>query len=380
MLESPPRFTTFLVKLAARCNLNCDYCYVFNHADQSWKSLPRKLSVENQACVAERIAEYTKENKVSHCLVIFHGGEPLLMPHAQIVDFAALITQKAAPHTRVDFSLQTNGVLLNRAMLDAFRSAKIGVSLSLDGPKHANDQHRLNHKGESSFHYVMNGLNLLQQYPDVFTGVISVIDVQNSPEELLEFFYNLDIRQLDFLLPDSNHMRPPPLRNTNYDIYRDWLLRCFDIWYAQYPDMKLRLFDSLMAAALGDTSGTDAFGLGDVSLLSIETDGSYHDLDVLKITSEGFSSFGLNVRENKISEVVTLDRVAAHRKLLSYDGLSDTCKSCSVVNICGGGSVPHRYDSHSGFDNPTIYCHEMKSLISHITNVMKSDLQRVKAC
>jgi len=186
MLVSPPNFTTFLVKLAARCNLNCDYCYVFNHVDQSWKSLPRRLSDDDQQHVAKRIGEYTRENNIDYCLVVFHGGEPLLMPHQKIIQFVRDI--KSLTNARVDFSLQTNGVLLNKEILDAFQKEKLGVSLSLDGPKATNDKHRLNHKNESSFNYVMRGLNLLKQYPDIFMGVIAVIDVRNDPKELLDFF------------------------------------------------------------------------------------------------------------------------------------------------------------------------------------------------
>lgn len=179
-------------------------------------------------------------------------------------------------------------------------------------------------------------------------------------------------------MPDSNYDRPPPYRDKNKEFYKDWLIDCFNIWYTNYPKMKLRLFDNLISAILGIPSGTDAFGFGDISLLSIETDGSYHDLDVLKITSEGFSSFGLNVRDHKISEVATLERMDAHRKLLSFDGLSATCKRCPVVSVCGGGSVPHRYSSNNGFNNPTVYCHEMKNIILHISNVIHSAFRRNK--
>ena len=47
--------------------------------------------------------------------------------------------------------------------------------------------------------------------------------------------------------------------------------------------------------------GTDAFGLGDVSLLSIETDGTYHDLDVLKVVGDGATRLEGSVRGTPIS-------------------------------------------------------------------------------
>lgn len=31
---------SLIVKIAERCNLNCTYCYMYNHADQSYRDKP----------------------------------------------------------------------------------------------------------------------------------------------------------------------------------------------------------------------------------------------------------------------------------------------------------------------------------------------------
>ena len=51
------------------------------------------------------------------------------------------------------------------------------------------------------------------------------------------------------------------------------------------------------------------WGFGDVSLITIETDGTYHDLDVLKITGRGTHLSRGNVRTTSIEEALTSDRV-----------------------------------------------------------------------
>ena len=30
----------FVIKVASRCNLDCDYCYEYNTGDNTWKSMP----------------------------------------------------------------------------------------------------------------------------------------------------------------------------------------------------------------------------------------------------------------------------------------------------------------------------------------------------
>lgn len=363
-----PKITCFLIKVTSRCNLNCDYCYVFNHVDQTWKNLPPLMGKTVQHAVSDRIAEYVALKNIKNCLIIFHGGEPLLLKASKVCQMAEHLRQniiKQSNETAVDFSLQTNGVLLKREDLELFEQYEIGISLSLDGPKVANDLHRVTHKNKSSFDDVLKAYYLLKEYPKVFTGVLSVVDPRISPKEIFSFFNELNPPNLDFLLPDAHYNSPPPFRDVNRDVYKNWLLEAFDLWFDQYPHIKIRLFDNLLIALMGTQSGTDFFGLGDVNLLSIETDGSYHDLDVLKITTSGQSSLEMNVFTHTISEAAVSERVQKHRLLLQKDGLSDICKSCKVVEVCGGGSVPHRFSFENGFNNPTIYCDEMYSLIEH---------------
>jgi len=369
-LKDDPKITCFLVKVASRCNLNCDYCYVFNHADQSWKERPPLMSEIHAVMLAKRLAEYVEKRELKEFLIVFHGGEPLLMGSEKICNITHIIREAIPSHINVDFSLQTNGVVLREKDVELFRSNKIGVSLSLDGPRKSTDLHRLAHNGSSSFDKVMRSYEILKKYPDVFTGVIAVIDSRVSPQELFTFFNEIDPPQLDFLLPDANYLSPPQFRDKLPGAYQQWLHEAFDLWLDQYSHIPVRFFDSLVASIAGSRPGTDSFGFGDVSLLSIETDGTYHDLDVLKITKDNFSNLGMSLDKNSLYEASLSPKIQAHRKLLSLSGLCDMCKKCPVVDICAGGSVPHRYDGKS-FDNPTIYCSEMFSIITHVKKRLK---------
>lgn len=369
-----PKFSSFLIKVASRCNLDCDYCYVYHHADQSWKSLPKLLSTNHVEAFAERLNEYAKEQDLKRCAIIYHGGEPLLCGVQNLVDFTNIIREKCA--LDIDFSMQTNGLLLDEESINAFAKAGVGISLSLDGPKSANDKHRLTVKGRSSFEKTELALKVLQNYPDVFSGVIAVIDTSTSPDELFEYFDHFQIPRLDFLLPDAHWLRLPPGRNQDPGLYEEWLVNAFDLWLDKYSHIQLRTFEALLDVCSGLPSTTDTFGFGDVSLLSIETDGSYHDLDVLKVTQEGATCLFGNVYDTSIAEVARSKSIQRHRHYLTKDGLSAICKACDVVDICGGGSLPHRF-GENGFNQPTVYCSEFKRLITHINNRLSEHLLSV---
>jgi len=73
-----PTVLCFLLKVASRCNLACDYCYMYEHADQSWRQQPHMFTSETSAAAVKRIGEYVGGRDLQHVSVVFHGGEPLL--------------------------------------------------------------------------------------------------------------------------------------------------------------------------------------------------------------------------------------------------------------------------------------------------------------
>jgi len=347
---------------------------MYNHVDQTWKNKPRFLSLKHQELLAQRLQDYARLRKLQNILIIFHGGEPLLFGADKMVEFAEEIKKKLiSVGCKVDFGIQTNGVLLKEEHLKLFQKHEISVSLSIDGPQEIHDQFRLNHQGKPSFDKVYKALLLLKQYPKVFTGCLSVINPNYKPDALFSFFDQNGIDNFNILLPDANYLTPPPGRDQNPDLYLDWLIEAFDIWFNHYPHINCKFFESILLSFTGHRGHSDALGLGDVSLLNIETDGSYHDLDVLKITEHNSSDLGIHLENDPIESAERASQIQFHRKLLTFEGLSDVCKSCDKVNICGGGSVPHRF-SKEGYQNPTIYCREMYGLIDHMYERVLTEL------
>jgi uncharacterized protein len=366
--EGAPRgavtFTSFLIKVASRCNLACDYCYVYEHADQTWRDQPRLMSSATVEALAQRIAEYVVAGSIDRILLVFHGGEPLLFGADRLAATARLIRDAVPKGVEVDCSLQTNGLLLKEQALATLEAADIGISLSIDGPRDAQDLHRRTARGKSSFDGTVEALRLLERHPQVFSGIIAVVDTAVVPVELFRFFSDFVIPRLDFLLPDANHDRPPAGRELEPDRYLWWLVEAFDLWFDAYSDLPVRTFDAVLAGVAGLPSNTDAFGFGDVSLLTIETDGTYHDLDVLKITESGRTATGLGVDNAPLAAAAMSDVILEHQRLLQPSGLASECQRCPERDICGGGSIPHRFGSGT-FNHPTVYCREMLALIKH---------------
>lgn len=365
-----------LLKIASRCNLNCDYCYVYRHADQSWRQQPALISDETVDLFIERVAEFVRETDRKELSIIFHGGEPLLYGSRRIAVVANRLRQVVGPSVTLDMSIQTNGVLLDEIAIDDLLGANVGVSISIDGPRHAHDRHRLTHSGQSSFDDTLRAINLLRTVGSkIFNGAIAVIDPVVRPEELFDFVRELALPRFDVLLPDATHDTPPHGRREKPQIYADWLCEALRIWSSKFPEIPIRWFDSLLAAPLGVPCSTDVMGFGSVSLLVVETDGSITDHDVFKIVGEGSTSLGCNLETNSLLEASRSSRIKNHTGLLQFEGLADECKQCPAVTMCAGGAVMHRYKRETGYVAPTVYCREMFLVLSEAASIVRHSLQ-----
>lgn len=127
-------FSSALLKVASRCNLDCDYCYMYHHADQSWREQPAFMSDQIVAKFADRLAEYVDFTGAECFSVTYHGGEPLLYTAERLAQATQVIKSKIGLNCKLDFSVQTNGVLLTDESLFILKDAGIFISLSLDGP------------------------------------------------------------------------------------------------------------------------------------------------------------------------------------------------------------------------------------------------------
>lgn len=360
-----PDSVLIIVKISERCNLDCSYCYMYHAADQSWKSRPAILSVELQDALIERCAEYLAAEESRTVTLEFHGGEPLLVGLEKFEALLERIEKKLGP--RADIILQTNGVLLSERWLDLFEQFNVSWSISCDGPSSVNDRFRRDHMGRPSLSRVQKAIDLsMARESDLFGSVLAVIDPDSSARETVRFFHKMGVRECDLLLPDASHITPPPhIPDFDTGKVRDYLIEMFDTWIEiGDPNFRIRFLTHVLKALFGAHSGLDAFG-GELSdMIVVESDGSYQFLDVLRINGHDQVNTGLSLNECGIDEYLQRTRDALPKAC-------ETCRSCPAFNVCGGGYLPHRFDGE-GYDNPSVYCDALYSLIGHANVYLQS--------
>jgi uncharacterized protein len=336
----PLPFREFVVKIHSRCDLSCDYCYMYEMADQSWRDQPRRMSPEVAEHAASRIGEHARTHRTPSVELILHGGEPLLAGRELITRLVRATREAAGSGVRVNSRVQTNAVGLNDSYLRVFRELGVQVGISLDGSADAHDRHRRFPSGRGSYAAVSAGLHRLMQpaFRHLFKGLLCTIDLRNDPMATFRALAGFDPPKIDFLLPHGTWAKPPPGREPGAagTPYADWLIAVFDPWYAS-PRPPIRLFEDIMHLILGGASSTEMVGLSPSRMLVIETDGTIEQADTLKATYHGAAQTGLHVMKDPLDAAMLLPGIAARQ--LGVRALSAECRVCRIHRVCGAGST-----------------------------------------
>jgi uncharacterized protein len=359
-------FDQFVVKIHGRCNLACDYCYVYELRDTRWRDRPRVMSPETADRLIRRIVEHVDRHRLRRVRVILHGGEPLLAGPEPIARFAGTIRRRlGAVGATAQLVVQSNGVPLDTALLDVLARHDIKVGLSLDGDRVAHDRHRRRPDGRGSHAEVMRALALLElpRHRGRLEGLLCTVDLANEPRATCAALLAHRPPMIDFLLPHGTWDHPPP-GGIGDGPYGRWLAAAFDSWWDAGRPVRVRLFDAVLDLWAGGSGGSEVVGLAAADAVVIETDGTYQWTDSLRAVADGATVTGLDVWRHPLDAIQAMRVV--EQPNTGIDALCGICRSCPVVRVCGGGLRAHRHGRGNGFHNPSVYCRDLAILVRHI--------------
>ncbi|MEU7769614.1 FxsB family cyclophane-forming radical SAM/SPASM peptide maturase [Nocardia sp. NPDC049190] len=379
----PYPFNEFVIKIHSRCNLACDYCYMYEMIDQSWRDQPMLMAEEIFIDACRGIADHVSRFEVPAVSLVFHGGEPLLAGHARFEFFARHARECLGPLAEVRLGVQTNGVLIDEEFLRICDQWGVVIGVSLDGGRNAHDRHRKSRRGDGSYDDVARGVEQLRKYRNskLFGGLLCTIDLANDPIQTYEELLAFCPPGVDFLLPHSNWESPPQGKIEDQEAapYAEWLIPIFDRWYgAPEVETQIRLFDNIIHLLFGGRGRGISVGHAPIQVAIIETDGTLEQVDSLKSTFSGATRIATIANTgmgDRLNHALWDPGIVARQ--IGSAALSDTCMSCSLRDICGGGDYVHRYRADTGFQNPSVYCSDLAALIRHIKVRLEDDLDKV---
>ncbi len=358
---------TVLVKVASRCNLDCGYCYVYNMGDDGWRRQPKRLAVDTIAALGRSLRELASDQDAAFSVVL-HGGEPLLLGPERLTLLCA--TLRSELPLGCTLAIQTNGVLLDDAVIEICIEHDVSISISLDGPKEVHDRARPDLRGRGTYSRVAAALDRLRVTPErhrLLTGVLAVIDPVADPIATYEALKATRAPSIDFLHRDGNHDLLPAGKGARDTVeYGDWLVRLLDHYLDDRNPTPIRLFDEMLKLLLAEaeTGITSPATVG--RLLIIETDGTVQKNDTLKSAHRDADRFAApaSVFEGRLSTFMRSAAFSEHEA--SQQPTAPACLACPYLGPCGGGMPAHRWAAENAYDNPSIYCADQQLLIRHM--------------
>lgn len=370
-------FLEVILKTVERCNINCTYCYYFNGSDNSFEQRSPYISQNVIETMSDFLVQGCKDFNYEEIQIDLHGGEPMMQKKHHFDAMCSLLRKKISPYARLNFSIQTNAILIDSEWIMLFEKHKINVGISLDGPKIYNDKERLDKKGRGTYDRVKAGVQKLTEAhkQGKYNQSISALCVINPLHDVVKIFEHfvdeLGIARLDFLLPDYTHDSfPEHLRETELSAkdYGKYLCDLFDTWSQRNStEIVVRIirstmqvmynYDSFMAGQGPQNDGSH--------LLTISSDGELYPDDTLRsAVPELFQRKDSTIYNTSLSNFLSNQSCAALNQAQSK--IPALCHDCVWDRICCGGTLVNRFGLNNGFDNPSIMCDGLKDFYRQV--------------
>jgi uncharacterized protein len=153
------------------------------------------MSPETVTAVMENLEN--SELLKSIATVVWHAGEPLILPAEYYEDVFERISKFRRPDLVIDNYVQTNATLVNHRHCEVMSKHGVKVGVSLDGPEFLHDKRRLTRSRKGTHSKAVKGTKLLQE-AGIFPTAIAVISIEtlSYPDEFYDFFADLGISRV----------------------------------------------------------------------------------------------------------------------------------------------------------------------------------------
>lgn len=356
---------SIIVKTTNQCNLRCTYCYT-----QFAKIAPASISPKKIVTVVDRIHDLIDPERV--LVIVFHGGEPLYRFN-EIKEVISLLNSK---YTNIEYSVQTNGVLLNNETISFLKKNNIRVGVSIDG--HTFDNNRTRFSRLSQFNQVINNIEHLA-HSGVRFGILSVLNNQNATTivESIQRFYEIGVRNfvLNPLL-SKDSMNNHTLYSTLADTYLS-LIKYINDWNesqvneADYINERscsgiintLKLYQHEQCYSIPCGAGSNS--------IACDSDGKLYLCDLF-LGDPKFEICDLDT----ISQIIDAEVIKGFIDFISKDR-KDECLSCLYDKLCPFRCPADSYYIYQDFNHRHSLCELSHLLLPPLMEWLSSNRIRV---
>jgi uncharacterized protein len=354
-VDTVPSVDTVVVQPTPFCNINCSYCY-----------LPQRnvTTVMEQSTITTLFAKVFSSGWTRDGLtVIWHAGEPLVVPVSFYQTAFEAVEALRPASLQLRHSIQTNGMLITPEWCDLFKKWDVGVGVSIDGPKHLHDAHRVTRTGRGTFDKTLDGIRMLRREKVPF-HVISVLSQggMKVPQQMLDFYLSEGIDNICFNVEESegDHVSGLFAAGDAQGGFKRFLSDFWGLARRSGRVQFVREIDGMLPRvfrpdqSVMKNSQVEPFGM-----LNVDCHGNVSSFspELLGLKHADYNDFIIgNINTDSLEDM----RLGAPMSAMLRDisaGVDACRESCEYFSVCGGGAPVNKLAENGSFRSTrTSFC------------------------
>ncbi len=316
------KLTVLIKPVSSLCNMHCCYCF-YKDVAKNRKQINEKMSISTLTTLIDKTLSYCHhETIIEFC---FQGGEPLLAGIDFFKTFIQIVRSKNI-NNQIEYSIQTNGILINEEWIQLFKQNHILIGISLDGIEQThNDNRKLLDKG--SFKQVIGAIQLLKEN-QIEYNILTVVtsSLSSYAKEIYNFYKESHFKYVQFIpcLPSLNGEDGLKPRE-----YSSFFMTLYDQWK---DDRKIHisLFDEIESLFKGNRMCSCGM-LGYCSIqIVVEANGNIYPCDFYALDDYCLG----NINDSDLKDIIHSQK--ARMFLTEEKNFSNLCDKCRYYHICQG--------------------------------------------
>ena len=253
-------------------------------------------------------------------------------------DFVKEVEEKKKKYQKikVEYSLQTNGILLNEEWCAFLNQYSFLVGLSLDMLAEYHNENRVTPEGKGTYHAVCKAKNLLDKY-NVEYNILTVLTntMAQHPQKVWNYLKQQKIQYVQFVpCLDELMMREKNKYALTPGRFASFYIQIFKLWLEELQKghyISIKLFDDILNLFL-EKKVTACGLLGKCSpQIVTEADGSVYPCDFYALDKYKVG----NLSNQTLFQI--LGSPAMRMFVEKSSARATECKECLYWHMCGGG-------------------------------------------
>lgn len=315
------------------CNLRCKYCFYADVAEQRSIQSYGIMQPQTTKKILDHI--FCDVSAGDHITFAFQGGEPTLAGLAFFQHFVQEANRQRGA-VKIDYALQTNGMLLDESWCSFLKEHSFLTGLSLDAMKANHDAFRVDKNGHGTYKRVMAAKRLLDRCGNQYNVLMTLTNsLARHPQQTWNFVKENNIQYVQFIpclgpLEKNADQSPYALTPQRFARFYKQLLT---LWLADWEKGKyisVKLIDDLVnLLSKGIVTACGLTGVCSPQVV-VESDGSVFPCDFYMLDCYKAG----NLCEEPLHSIFSAPQM---RKFACETQEKNFCRECQYFRMCGGG-------------------------------------------